>query len=235
MAIAVEIDPDPHKLKELSFLSSTGCADITDTGDMDASIEIGAALQAGGIRPIVNVACGARKNEEIMEYIDRAYNVGIMDVLVLAGNNWNRSARPTDIIKFTATHYPRMNVGSVVNQYAPSFSKELETARRKADSGARFMFTQPFWHYGDAEMFYQALGQGRGLPAEIYWGIFAAKDYGSIPRMAGLYVPEHIVEQSRNGTTGVEISRQLLHDFTSHGEHVYLMGRRYKTIEKILL
>lgn len=238
MTIVLEVDPRPDKLPALDLLARAGYVDITDVGDMEASIDAAGVLLSIGINPTVNIACNKRARAEIKNYIDELYRNGILDILVLAGNEYvpGESVRPTDLIRFISDYNPNLNVGSVVNPNSRNVEREIEVAQRKVEYGARFFLTQPVWCYGDAQMFYRALTQGDEFPAEIYWGIFPAKDYETVAKMEmpGVYVPEHIIAMSRNGTTGVEISGDLLQSFMAQEEHVYLMGRRYTTIEKIL-
>lgn len=234
MTIAVEIKPELNRLHEWqSFLSRAGCADITDVGDMDASFEMAYALKDIGVKPIVNVACNKRSEAEIRSCLERAQKEGVQDVLILAGNEWNRTVRPTDVMK--AASNCGLYVGAVLNTNMPDREAEIKLARRKVSYGANFFVTQPIWSYEDVQEFYSALKMN-GIDVEIYWGLFAANDFGRVSEisMDGIHVPDYVVAKSMNSSSGTKISRTLLDDFRSCGENVYLMGRRYTTIERII-
>lgn len=232
MTTVVEIKPELHRLQEWqSFLARAGCADITDVGDMYASFEMARALKDIGVRSVVNVACNKRSEREIRSYLERAQNEDVQNVLILAGNDWDRTVRPTDVIK--AASDCGLYVGAVLNTNSSDRSAEIKLAGRKIFYGASFFLTQPVWSYENVQEFHSVLN---GTNIEIYWGLFAAHDFRKVSKidMDGIRVPDYVVAKSMNGSSGTKISRELLDDFRSRGENVYLVGRRYDTINRIL-
>ncbi len=242
MKIVLEIKPGASRLPDLyDLLSKVDIVSITDVGKMHDSFETASALRDYGETPIVNIAINDRSEDELRPYFEQARREST-DIVIVAGNRWNRTLKPTDMIKLASEY--GLNVGAVINTNAGDPTQETELAVKKVISGAGFFLTQPVWGYVSADIFregiYRALDEhiGRDLPIDIYWGIFPAKDLEGVARLSksldGVCVPQYILDMSRNGTNGVEISRGLFQEFRSNRESVYVTGMRYDTIRKIV-
>jgi 5,10-methylenetetrahydrofolate reductase len=223
--ITLEVISDARKLKELDILRKFDSVDITDSGNIEVSFETAEAARDMGIEPILNIACNARSEEEIKSYVDRAYRRDISSIMILAGNEWTGDVKPSEIIRY-ASRYRPMKIGSSFNNNSQYMEREMSVARRKVKNGAKFFLTQPIWDYRNVDGLGEKIGN-----AEIYWGIFPIKDPANIPKMDGLGMPEFT---KYDGESFMDITRRLYTELLNNGRSIYVMGRRYVTIEKVI-
>ncbi|CAF1407951.1 unnamed protein product [Rotaria magnacalcarata] len=211
------------------------------------------------IDTMLHITCYGAKKETMLEYLWRAKEFGIRNLLALRGDppvgeEWipekSDFRYASDLVKFIREHFDDYFVICVAGypQGHPdmaSYEKDLRYLKEKVDCGADFIITQLFFQ-PETFIKFESDCRSIGIQCPIIPGIFPIQAYASlknIVRLAKLDVPEEILaciepikdndEAIRNFGVQicVDLCRILLDSGKVHGLHFYTLNREYATIE----
>ena len=179
---------------------------------------------------IFNLACKGRDEAYLKRYVEEVYKRGIRNALILQGDG-RSSVKPTDLIKYASSY---LNVGAVANPNAEDMERELELTNRKIMAGAKYLLTQPVFDLEMSQEFSMALPD-----VDIYYGLLVLpsryEDAVLIPqRYPGIEVPDETLHRLRDGSTNLDIAREILDGFRRNGMNTYVSSPSYGAIASLL-
>lgn len=207
-----------------------------------------------GLEPIFQMTCRDRNRIALESDLLSAYVLGIENVLCLTGDYVTLGDHPEAMPVFDldsvtllqtvgilqAGHdlagkelqgRPRFFAGAVVNPGADPLEPQLAKMEKKVRAGARFFQTQAVY---EPEKFARFMEQAKHFNVPILVGIIPLKSAGMARFMnrnvAGVNVPEHLIEEMANATdrlaTSIEICARLIREMKDlcHGVHLMPVG-----------
>ncbi|CAF0724785.1 unnamed protein product [Didymodactylos carnosus] len=211
-----------------------------------------------GIDTMLHITCYGARKESMMEYLKKAKDFGIRNILALRGDpplgeEWDPKKTDfrygVDLVKFIRQHFQDYFVICVAGypQGHPegSYDDDLRYLKEKVECGADFVITQLFFK---AETFlkFEADCRAIGIKCPIIPGIFPIQGYSSlrnIVRLAKLDVPKEIVEcmepikdndeaiRNFGVHACLQLCTSLLDSGIVNGLHFYTLNREYATIQ----
>ncbi|CAF1900997.1 unnamed protein product [Rotaria magnacalcarata] len=241
--------------------------DITwrSTGDPAGNKETSSMMIANtmlnycNIDTMLHITCCGTKKPQMVQYLNRAKEVGIRNLLALRGDppvgeQWDPDQTDfryaTDLVKFIREKFGDYFVICVAGypQGHPdteSYEEDLGYLKQKVDAGADFIITQLFFQ---AETFikFEADCRAIGITCPIIPGIFPIQGHASfrsVIRLAKLDVPQEMldsIESMRDNDEAirdygvqacVDLCQKLLDSGKVLGIHFYTLNREYATTE----
>ncbi|CAF2353637.1 unnamed protein product [Rotaria sp. Silwood2] len=212
-----------------------------------------------GIDTMLHITCYGAKKAAMLEYLYKAKDCGIRNVLALRGDppigeEWDPAKSDfryaLDLVKFIRQHFGDYFVICVAgypqgHPDSTSYADDLGYLKEKVDYGADFIITQLFFQ-PETFIKFESDCRAIGITCPIIPGILPIQGYSSlrnIVRLAKLDVPKEILaciepikdndEAIRNFgvQTCLDLCRVLLDSGKVNGLHFYTLNREYATIE----
>jgi methylenetetrahydrofolate reductase (NADPH) len=158
--------------------------------------------------------------------IDRIYEAGLREVLVLTGDPPQEMRRiypnrSIDLIRQIKSIYPDMKVYAGIDQYRLGMSQELSYVDRKEYAGADGFFTQPFFDLRLLEIWQEQL-QGK----QIFWGISPVTSERSYWYWVTKNHTVFPADFEANLEWNIKLARQVLSFAEQNATSVYIMPIR---------
>ena len=198
-----------------------------------------------------HLTCVGRNAQELRDYLQRALDAGIDNVVALRGDppEGDKTFKPVEggfayaneLVAMIREEFPSMGIAvggyPEVHQEAPSAEVDLENLKRKVDAGADSVITQLFYDNEDFFRFRDRCAEiGIGVP--IIPGLLPVTNASQIKRIAslcGAKLPAEFVEslesteneedQFRLGVQQATLQTQELIDAGVDGIHYYVLNK----------
>ncbi|MDH7487688.1 MAG: methylenetetrahydrofolate reductase [Anaerolineae bacterium] len=236
------------------------CVDAINVTDQQSSVMTLGSLAAchllreHGIEPVYQMTCRDRNRIALQSDLLSAHVLGIENVLCLTGDyvtlGDHPQARPVfdldsvtllravqtlqsgqDLAGKPLKGTPRFFPGAVVSPGSNPLEPQIAKMEKKVRAGARFFQTQGVY---DAEQFAHFMEQVKPLHVPVLMGIILLKSAGMARFMnrnvAGVHVPEHLIEEMAAAEdrvkTSIEIAARLIREakHLCQGVHIMSLG-----------
>ncbi len=153
------------------------------------------------------------------------YNLNSIDLIQMIGN----LNRGLDHNGAEIKGHTEFFIGAVASPGGANLDPVIDRMKRKIEAGARLFQTQPMYDVDKTKAF---LHRAKDLGVPILLGIMPLKGLKMAQFMndnvAGVEIPESVLEQLKAGVTGVEIAKQFLQEIRSlpgiAGIHIMALG-----------
>jgi methylenetetrahydrofolate reductase (NADPH) len=211
-------------------------------------------LKQSGAEPIFQVTCRDRNRIALQSDLLSAYVLGIENVLCLTGDYVSLGDHPAakpvfDLDSVSLIHtvrtlcegydlagkelsgIPDFSIGAVVSPGADPLEPQIIKMENKIEAGAQFFQTQAVY---DLDQFSQFMKEVEHLKVPVLGGIILLKSAGMARFMnsnvAGVYVPDDLIDEMDEATDRVEksleIGAQLIKGMKGlcQGVHIMALG-----------
>ncbi len=209
-------------------------------------------LKERGLEPIFQMTCRDRNRIALQSDLLSAYALGIKNVLCLTGDHVSLGDHPEakavfdlDSISLLETARqlqkgrdlagkelkgnPDFCLGAVVTPGAEPLEPQIIKMEKKVKAGAQFFQTQAIYEPRKFEEFMQAV---KHLNVPIMLGVVLLKSAGMARFMnrnvAGVHVPEPLIEEMDNATNrtekSIEIAARLINEMKDMCQGVHIMA-----------
>lgn len=218
------------------------------------SLAVSHLLKQRGAEPIYQLTCRDRNRIALQSDLLSAYVLGIENVLCLTGDyvslGDHPSAKPVFDLDSVSLMYtvktlceghdlagkelsgrPDFCIGAVVSPGADPLEPQIIKMESKIEAGAQFFQTQAVY---DLDQFSQFMKEVEHLNVPILGGIILLKSAGMARFMnrnvAGVHVPEHLIDRMDDATdrvaASVEIAAELVKGMKDlcQGVHIMALG-----------
>lgn len=166
----------------------------------DRTLEIAARVRREfGLPVATHLTCVGRTAEQVKDYLRRAVEADVTNVVALRGDPPAGEATFTavaggyryanELVEMIHAEFPRMGVAvggyPEVHQEAPSPEADLGRLKRKVDAGAHAVITQLFYDNDDYFRFRDRC-EGAGIGVPIIPGLLPVTNVAQIRRIASL-------------------------------------------------
>jgi len=180
-----------------SFVSCTyGAAGSTRDRTLELCVKIGKAF---GVTTAAHRTCVESTQEEIREWLKRATDLGIENIIALRGDPpkgqtaFNKPeggfAYANELVALVRREFPQFSIAVAgypeTHQEAPSPEVDLANLKRKVEAGADAVITQLFYENTDFLNF-RARYWKAGITAPLVPGILPVINVGQVQRIASL-------------------------------------------------
>ncbi|MEM8865031.1 MAG: methylenetetrahydrofolate reductase [NAD(P)H] [Planctomycetota bacterium] len=223
----------------------------------DKTLAIAARVRRDFELPVAtHLTCVGRTPDEIREYLRKAVELGVENVVALRGDppQGETEFRPVEggyryaneLVAMIHDDFPTMDVAvggyPEVHQEAPNREADLDNLKRKVDAGADAVITQLFYDNADFLRFRDDC-EAAGISAPIVPGLLPISNAGQVKRitaMCGAKLPDALAKrldaagddpeaQARTGAEYATEQTQGLLDAGVPGIHFYVLNKSETT------
>ncbi len=227
----------------------------------DRTLEVIAGVHKKHDLPVAtHLTCVGSTAEQLKEYLERAWDLGIKNVVALRGDppQGETDFKPTaggfayanELVEFISTEIPEM--GIIIagypekHQEAASLEIDLQNLKRKVDAGADAILTQLF--YNNADFFeFRTRSEKLGIEVPIVPGLLPVTNGAQIQRIASLCgaklppkfvsdLQKHEDDPAGQFEVGVEFATRQAEELLAAGVpglHFYVLNKSEAT-ERVL-